>query len=74
MITGPRSQPVTGPRNSRQWITPGFAERPTALRRMDSVATAGKYPAELKERAVETVRELEKELGPGRGAIARVAS
>jgi transposase len=41
---------------------------------MNGVAAASKYPAELKERAVAMVRELEKELGPGRGAIARVAS
>ena len=32
-----------------------------------------KYPAELRERAVEMVRELEREMGQGRGAIARVA-
>ncbi|WP_157121625.1 transposase [Nocardia miyunensis] len=32
-----------------------------------------KYPAELRVRAVEMVRELEGELGQGRGAIARVA-
>jgi transposase len=41
---------------------------------MNGVAAASKYPVELKERAVVMVRELEKELGPGRGAIARVAS
>jgi transposase len=40
---------------------------------MDSVAAAKKYRVELKERAVRIVRDLEKELGPGRGAIARVA-
>lgn len=31
------------------------------------------YPVELKQRAVAMVRDLERELGPGRGAIARVA-
>lgn len=43
------------------------------LGRIKSVAAAMKYPVEVKERAVGMVRELEKELGPGRGAIARVA-
>nr|WP_246869129.1 IS3 family transposase [Saccharopolyspora sp. ASAGF58] len=37
------------------------------------MAAARKYPVELKERAVGMVRDLERELGPGRGAIARVA-
>jgi transposase len=37
------------------------------------MAAAAKYPVELKVRAVGMVRELERELGPGRGAIARVA-
>jgi transposase len=37
------------------------------------MATAVKYPVELKERAVAMVGELERELGSGRGAIARVA-
>ena len=37
---------------------------------MIGVAAVSKYPAELKERAVAMAREL----GPGRGAIARVAS
>ena len=37
------------------------------------MAAAKKYPVELKERAVGMVRELERELGSGRGAIARVA-
>jgi transposase len=37
------------------------------------MAAARKYPEELKVRAVGMVRELERELGPGRGAIARVA-
>ncbi|WP_067672906.1 transposase [Nocardia miyunensis] len=32
-----------------------------------------KYLAELRERTVEMVRELEREMGQGRGAIARVA-
>ena len=32
-----------------------------------------KHPVELRERAVAMVRELERELGRGRGAIARVA-
>jgi transposase-like protein len=41
---------------------------------MNGVAAASKYPAELKERAVAMARELEWELGPGRGAIARVAA
>ena len=40
---------------------------------MIGVAAVSKYPAELKERAVAMARELERELGPGRGAIARVA-
>jgi transposase len=40
---------------------------------MISMAAVSKYPAELKERAVAMARELERELGPGRGAIARVA-
>lgn len=39
-----------------------------------TLPAARKYPVELKERAVAMVRELEKELGPGRGAIARVAA
>lgn len=38
------------------------------------MAAAQKYPVELKVRAVGMVRELERELGEGRGAIARVAS
>ena len=38
------------------------------------MAAVSKYPAELKERAVAMARELERELGPGRGAIARVAA
>ncbi|GAA1656152.1 transposase [Fodinicola feengrottensis] len=37
------------------------------------MAAAMRYPAELKVRAVGMVRELELELGEGRGAIARVA-
>jgi transposase len=37
------------------------------------MARKSKYPVELKERAVAMVRELERELGPGQGAIARVA-
>lgn len=37
------------------------------------MARKSKYPVELKERAVAMVRDLERELGPGRGAIARVA-
>ena len=37
------------------------------------MAAVSKYPGELKERAVAMARELERELGPGRGAIARVA-
>lgn len=41
---------------------------------MIGVAAVSKYPAELKERAVAMARELERELGPGRGAIARVAA
>jgi hypothetical protein len=40
---------------------------------MDGMAAARKYPEELKVRAVGMVRELERELGEGRGAIARVA-
>jgi transposase len=43
------------------------------LERIKGVAAASKYPVELKERAVVMVGELERELGPGRGAIARVA-
>jgi transposase len=38
------------------------------------MAAVSKYPVEVKERAVAMARELEKELGPGRGAIARVAA
>lgn len=41
---------------------------------MIGVAAVSKYPAELKERAVAMARDLERELGPGRGAIARVAA
>src|SRR6266700_8413581 len=41
---------------------------------MNNVAAVSKYPAELKERAVAMARDLERELGPGRGAIARVAA
>lgn len=37
------------------------------------MAKTKSYPVELQERAVAMVRELEKELGAGRGAIARVA-
>lgn len=37
------------------------------------MARTSKYPVELKVRAVAMVRELERELGRGRGAIARVA-
>jgi transposase len=38
------------------------------------MAAVSKYPVEVEERAVAMARELEKELGPGRGAIARVAA
>jgi transposase len=44
------------------------------LGRIKGVAAAKKYPVELKERAVAMVGDLERELGSGRGAIARVAS
>lgn len=37
------------------------------------MARPSKYPVELKERAVAMVRELERELGRGKGAIAWVA-
>jgi transposase len=37
------------------------------------MAKTSRYPVELKERAVAMVRELERERGPGQGAIARVA-
>lgn len=37
------------------------------------MAASKRYPVELKARAVGMVRELERELGPGRGAIAQVA-
>jgi transposase len=40
---------------------------------MNHVAAAMKYPVEVQERAVSMVRELEKEPGEGRGAIAKVA-
>jgi transposase len=40
---------------------------------MNGMSAARKYPVELKDRAVGMVRELEWELGAGRGAIARVA-
>ena len=43
------------------------------LGRIEGMAAAKKYPVELKERAVGMVRDLERELGAGRGAIARVA-
>jgi transposase len=43
------------------------------LGRIKGVAAAKKYLVELKERAVGMVGDLERELGPGRGAIARVA-
>jgi transposase len=43
------------------------------LGRIGGMAEARQYPVELKVRAVALVRELEKELGPGRGAIARAA-
>ena len=43
------------------------------LGRIKGMAAAKRYPVELKDRAVGMVRELERELGPGRGAIARVA-
>lgn len=33
----------------------------------------GRHPVEMRERAVTMVGELERELGPGRGAIARTA-
>ncbi len=47
--------------------------RPLVLGRMNRVAAASKYPVEVQERAVAMVRELERELGEGRGAIAQVA-
>jgi transposase len=37
------------------------------------MARTSKYPVELKDRAVAMVVELERELGRGQGAIARVA-
>jgi transposase len=40
---------------------------------MVSMAAAGRYPDELKERAVAMVRELQRELGLRGGAIARVS-
>jgi transposase len=40
---------------------------------MIGVAAVSKYPVEVQERAVAMVRELERELGEGRGAIAQVA-
>jgi transposase len=40
---------------------------------MNRVAAVSKYPVEVQERAVAMVRELERELGAGRGAIAQVA-
>jgi transposase len=40
---------------------------------MNGMAAANKYPVELKERAVAMVRDLERVLGPGNGAVARVA-
>ena len=43
------------------------------LERIYGVARTSKYPVELKERAVTMVRELERERGRGRGAIAQVA-
>lgn len=43
------------------------------LGRIYGMARTSKYPLELKERAVAMVRELEREQGRGKGAIARVA-
>ncbi|SNR91835.1 transposase [Haloechinothrix alba] len=44
------------------------------MERMNGMAQSGKYPVEMKERAVAMVRELERELGgSGRGAITRTA-
>lgn len=43
------------------------------LERIYGMAGTRKYPVELKVRAVAMVRELERELGRGKGAIARVA-
>jgi transposase len=43
------------------------------LERINGMGGQRKYPAELRGRAVEMVRELEREMGQGRGAIARVA-
>jgi transposase len=40
---------------------------------MNGVVAASKYPVEMKERAVEMVRELRRSEGAGRGEIARVA-
>jgi transposase len=40
---------------------------------MINVAAPKKYPVEVQERAVAMVRELERERGEGRGAIAQVA-
>ena len=40
---------------------------------MNRVAATSKYPVEVQKRAVAMVRELERELGEGRGAIAQVA-
>jgi transposase len=54
------------------WITPVSLET-VGSGKDDGMAAARKYPVELKERAVGMVRELERELGEGRGAIARVA-
>lgn len=41
--------------------------------RIKGMATAAKYPVELKERAVAMVGELERKPGSGRGVIVRVA-
>ena len=40
---------------------------------MINVAAPKRYPVEVQERAVAMVRELERERGEGRGAIAQVA-
>lgn len=41
--------------------------------RIYGMANTRKHPVELKERAVAMVRDLEREVGSGRGAIARTA-
>ena len=55
------------------WTTPGSLEAVGSGKDQEH-GRVKKYPVELKQRAVAMVDELEREFGPGRGAIARVAA